>query len=69
MGKDVYHVLENHGGLAEPRKDERGIWSERSKRLEIQELNRAMIEKWVKMIWVYDVDRVKIELNYLSYTI
>lgn len=44
-------------------KDEGGICLERSKKLEIQEPDRAMIEKWVKVIWVYDVDRVKIELN------
>lgn len=33
------------------------------KRLEIQDLDRVMIEKWVKAIWVYDVNRVNIELG------
>lgn len=63
MEKDVCGVLENHGCLAGQREENGSICLERSKRLEIQELDRAMIEKWVKMIWVYDVDRVKIELN------
>lgn len=63
MEKDVCGVLENHGCLAGQWEENGSICLERSKRLEIQELDRAMIEKWVKMIWVYDVDRVKIELN------
>lgn len=55
--------VKQKGEREERPKDKGGICLERSKKLEIQEPDRAMIEKWVKVIWVYDVDRVKIELN------